>query len=297
MDELLPEESWRIEYVRNNYERELNYARKCLEVAIELVSGSEGILRIHTRGLGRRRVVDVTLNLFQKACTIHRSVIVSCQLGLKSEAETLVRSEFETFLLLDFLLRHRVVLKRNGKACNPPSPLTTLLRTNLYIAHYLLEWTKLVRQCRDEPGLKRIGHGVNVEGTLEALRKVEGELGSDWTWILRHPRGTKTRKSYDVFSARNLAESLGHMQGYVLVYKYWSLHVHGHDVLMDHFYDRRGEALAFFLQEPKVGSILRTSGGTLAFAALAVNKRFKLGLENKIEPLVKRRNNEWLVDD
>ncbi len=86
----------------------------------------------------------VGLGLLAKACKQYRAVGAMVELGLGDVADSIARMMFESMLAIHFVLRAEVNLTRDGVPVGPvPNrPLTTRLRTSLYLANDAIIWTE-----------------------------------------------------------------------------------------------------------------------------------------------------------
>jgi hypothetical protein len=98
---------------------------------------------------------SLALGLYAKACKQFRTIILVGEAGFAGEMTVLTRSLFETALALEFLMRERVVLKREGSEVDidPSRPLTTDFRAQLYAARVAFVTEKRLKEWGERPEL------------------------------------------------------------------------------------------------------------------------------------------------
>jgi hypothetical protein len=144
------------------------------------------------------------------------------ELGLGDGADSLARMMFEAMLAIHFVLRAEVNLTCNGVPFDPvPNrPLTTRLRTSLYLANEAINGRRLVRGLLKTPRLEnQVPPEIRV--TIEQhATEWEGGIGKEWAAQITNARG------YAGVSVQHLAESLGFAELYPSVYRISSSGVH-----------------------------------------------------------------------
>lgn len=213
-----------------------------------------------------------------KLCKQYRAIHTLCELGLTDDAEILVRSMFESSLVVLFLLRRRVVL-RDGRRLPPTPPkggLTVKFRAKLFAADQALKEQKKVSAWLRTPGLKR--HGKKLERFVnDWVDEEEKRLGAAWIRWLK--RGNVFGLNIEV-----MARNLGLERWYAGIYRPQSSKVHASDAI-DHLgWD---DALAMITPklEPDVDSTtdpLHLANVPFLMATDLINARFRLGYDDKI---------------
>ena len=228
-------------------------------------------------------VVFVALGLVAKACKQYLAIGKMVELGLGEVADSNARMLLETMLAVHFILRHRVILKRDGKKLPAiqGKPLTTKFRTSLYLASHALNGRKLANGLLATPGLKR---QMSKEARTEILRQAtewETEIGLDWA--------RRLKEGYAGVKVINLAESLGFERLYHSIYRITSGGVHATDATAHIRLDDDPKAEWRFEAAPSTDGIAKT----LKFASLLLIKilqvadeRLGLGLKERNEKLL-----------
>jgi hypothetical protein len=225
-------------------------------------------------------VVMVGLGLLAKACKQYRAVGAMVELGLGDVADSIARMMFESMLAIHFVLRAEVNLTRDGVPVGPvPNrPLTTRLRTSLYLANDAINGRRLVRGLLQTPGLENhVAPEIRV--TIEQhATEWEGEIGEEWTARITNARG------YAGVSVQHLAESLGFAELYPSVYRISSSGVHAANAASFIDLDDDAESGVRFSASSNTGGI----ANALGFASLMLTNvirladdRLKLGIETQ----------------
>jgi hypothetical protein len=228
-------------------------------------------------------VVIIALGLIAKACKQFRAISEMVELGLGEVADSNARMLFETMLAVHFILRPRVILKRDGKklAAIKGRPLTTKFRTSLYLASDAFNGRKLANGLLATPGLKRqMSKEVQTE-ILKQATEWETEIGPDWT--------KRLKEGYAGLKIVSLAESLGFGPLYHSIYRITSGGVHAADATGHVRLDDDPKAEWRFQAAPGTDGIATT----LKFASLLLIKvlevadeRLGLGLEERKDKLL-----------
>jgi Family of unknown function (DUF5677) len=266
--------------IRNRLEPELKTASAILDLGTTIYTS--GTPMKPGKGLDDF-VVIVALGMVAKACKQYRAIGEMVELGLGEVADSNSRMLFETMLATHFILRPRVVLKRDGKklAAVKGKPLTTKFRTSLYLASAAFSGKKLANGLLATPGLKR---QMSKEARAEILKQAtewETEIGPDWT--------KRLREGYAGVKIVNLAESLGYAPLYHSVYRIASGGVHAGDATGHIRLDDDPKAEWRFQATPSTDGI----ANTLKFASLLMIKilevaddRLGLGLKQRKQRLL-----------
>lgn len=228
-------------------------------------------------------VVVVALGLVAKACKQYRAIGEMVELGLSEVADSNARMLFETMLAVHFILRPRVILKRDGKklAAIKGKPLTTKFRTSLYLASDAFNGRKLAHGLLATPGLKR---QMSKEVRTEIVRQAtewEAEIGLEWA--------RRLKEGYAGVKVINLAASLGFERLYHSIYRITSSGVHATDATGHIRLDDDSKAEWRFGAAPSTDGI----ANTLKLASLLLIKilevadeRLRLGLKARNEKLL-----------
>ncbi|MBV9123154.1 MAG: hypothetical protein JO112_07345, partial [Planctomycetes bacterium] len=161
-------------------------------------------------------------------------------------------------LALEFLLKERVVLKREGTEVDidPSRPLTTNFRAQLYGARVALMAEKRLREWGECPELKAsmgiFGDPGTITAQAAAARSAVGEAW--WKAIRKGPAG---------LTVKDLADSLGVTPYYVMVYGDQSEVAHAGDAFR-HFDVAEDESHGLLDLSPSSDGI----GGRLHLASL-----------------------------
>jgi len=228
-------------------------------------------------------VVVVALGLVAKACKQYRAIGEMVGLGLGEVADSNARMLLETMLAVHFLLRPRVILKKNGKKLPAikDKPLTTKFRTSLYLASDAFNRRKLANGLLATPGLKRQMSKAARTEILSQATEWQTEIGTDWT--------KRLKEGYAGVKVIDLAESLGFGQLYHSIYRIASGGVHAADATGHIRMDDDPEAEWRFRAAPGTDGI----ANTLAFSSLLLirilevaDERLGLGLKERNEKLL-----------
>jgi len=198
-------------------------------------------------------VVVVALALLSKACKQYRAIGEMVEMGLGEVADSNARMLFETMLASEYILRRRVILKREGKKVPvvKGKPLTTKFRTSLYLAKGAFDERKLARGLSGTPGLKReISAKARAEIEKDATER-ETEIGKEW------PKRVK-EAGYAGIKIKDLAESLGYGRLYASVYRITSSGVHASDATSHVRLDEGMDGDWRFLAAPGTDGIAKT---------------------------------------
>jgi Family of unknown function (DUF5677) len=228
-------------------------------------------------------VVVIALGLVAKACQQYRAIGEMVELGLSEVADSNARMLFETMLAVHFILRPRVILKRDGKklAAIKGKPLTTKFRTSLYLASDAFNGRKLAHGLLATPGLKR---QMSKEVRTEIVRQAtewETEIGPDWA--------KRLKEGYAGVKVINLAESLGFERLYHSIYRITSGGVHATDATGHIRLDDDPKAEWRFGAAPSTDGI----ANTLKFASLLLIKIFEVA-DERLGLGLKERNEKLL---
>ncbi|MFC1707481.1 DUF5677 domain-containing protein [Planctomycetota bacterium] len=139
------------------------------------------------------------------------------------EAESFVRTMFETALALHFLLRRQVRPRTNGAVLqHNQRPFSSRFRARMYVAHLIFQKNKLAATYARTPGFKRALPAAAIERARLDAEAAAKELGPFWApRVKRHLTGLNTR---------DLAESLGMLSTYLTLYKWSNAVVHPGDM-------------------------------------------------------------------
>lgn len=186
--------------IRQRLEPELTIASALLDLAIGVYTSETPMAP--AKGLDDL-VVVVALGLVAKACKQYRAIVDIVELCLDEVANSNCRMLFETMLAVNFILRPRVILMKDGKKLKliHGKPLTTKFRTRLYLANNAFNAQKIANAYAATPGLKR---RMSKDARSEARRQAtvwEIEIGPDWT--------RRLKDAYVGVGIIGLAESLG----------------------------------------------------------------------------------------
>ncbi len=266
--------------IRKKLGNELKVASAILDLAVGIYTSGTPIKG--GKGLDAF-VVIVSLGLLAKACKQYRAIGELVELGIGDVADSNCRMLFETMLAVHFILRRRVVLKKDGAklAAIQGKPLTTKFRTSLYLAGNAISGRRTVNAYLATKGLKR---QISKEARVEALRQEtewEAEIGTDWT--------KRLKDGYAGVKVIHLAESLGFGRLYHSIYRITSGGVHAADATGHIQLDDDPNADWRFKVAPSMDGIATS----MEFASLLMikilevaNERLGLGMKEQIEELL-----------
>lgn len=155
------------------------------------------------------------LGLYSKACKQFRSIIILGEAGFGDEVAILTRSLFETALSIEFLMRGKVVLKREGNEVDIDSsrPLTTDFRAQLYFARAALTNEKRLKEWKARAELKD-SMAIRGDPGVIVAQAAAAKTAVSEAWWKALSKGTAAAG----LSVKNLADSLGLLSYYIMVY-------------------------------------------------------------------------------
>jgi hypothetical protein len=263
--------------VEANYHEELAESRELLGLALEMIgSDGQGGLQIPSEPVPEvtNRARSLALGLFAKACKQFRGIIILAERGFGGEVTVLTRSLFDTTLAMNFIMNERVALKREGKQFNPDSsrPLDTDFRTLLYYAYSASIEAKRCRQWREQPELLS---NIELRGTPESIAAqtaaARAAVGEIWWQNLKVGQAG--------LSVRDLADSLGVLSYYLMIYGDQSQVAHACDGFMHfHFDDESNRGSLDLCPSPdSIGVLLRLAGLVFLSTLTGIHNRLKFG--------------------
>jgi hypothetical protein len=214
---MLPFENEVRQELKTNARKELAESRELLRLALDMLgSDGNGNLQVPSKpvpGVGDW-ARSLALGLYTKACKQFRTTIIMVgETGFGGELTLLTRSLFETALALEFLMKERVVLKREGAEVDfdPSRPLTTDFRAQLYGARVALMTEKRLKEWGERPELKGsmaiLGDPGVIAAQAAAAKSAVGEAW--WKALKKGPAG---------LTVKDFADSLGVPAYYVMIY-------------------------------------------------------------------------------
>jgi hypothetical protein len=226
---MLPFEKEVSEEIKLTIQERLDESRELLQLALDMLGHDDrGNFQVPTTpvpGVGHWAWA-LALGFYSKACKQFRSIIMLGEAGFSSEMTVLTRSLFETALALEFLMRENVELKRRGKEVEIDSsrPLTTDFRAELYAARTALVAETQLKKWSERPELKGntsiLGDPGEIAAQAATARKMVGEA---WWKALK--------KGHAGLHVKDLAESLGVISYYLMLYRDQSEVTHAGDAL------------------------------------------------------------------
>jgi len=171
--------------------------------------------------------VALSLGLFVKSCKQTRAVLALAAIGLPSDAESVVRMQFETMVASVFILRPRILLRLGTRRVAPVRGVTfnSAFRAKLYIAHAYGQDRKMYEEMRRTPGIKRVIKKRYLDDFYQQADECRQEIGLVWADRIRNG-GT-----YAGMPLRDLAVNLGFGGLYATLYRHTSATVHATDAL------------------------------------------------------------------
>jgi hypothetical protein len=216
---------------------------------------------------------SLALGLYSKACKQFRTIIMVGEAGFGGEMTVLTRSLFETALALEFLMKERVVLKREGIEVDidPSQPLTTDIRAHLYGARVALMTEKRLKDWGERPELEEcmalLGDPGAIAAQAAAAKNAVGEAW--WKALKKGPAG---------LTVKDLADSLGVPAYYVMIYGDQSEVAHAGDAFR-HF-DMADESHGLLDLSPSpdgIGGGLRLANLVFLGCLTSVHNRLQFG--------------------
>jgi hypothetical protein len=289
---MLPNEENGRRQIREHFEDNFALCEEMLQLGLDALGwgrGPEGQGRIafnsSMKGVSKT-TFWLSLGLFAKCCKQLRSILLLCEHGLVSDADTLARSLFESVLALNFLLSPRLTLRENGKKVqpDPKKPLTTPFRTLLYLAHVAFEDERRTVKFHQTVRLKRLakhlGDSVSIRQTAQNAAQ---RIGTEWTKRL------KGKTTYCGVSIRDLSDSLRVLHWYNSVYDIQSSVVHARDAIGFADFSETSEEESYLDLGPNcdwIGGSLHVSSALFLGAISIVNSRLGLGVDERVDALV-----------
>jgi hypothetical protein len=283
---MLPFEDRALQDVEADYPKELADSCELLQLALRMI-GSTGQGGLNIPGVPVPGVTDrarsLALGLYAKACKQFRGVIILGERGFGDEVTVLTRALFETTLAMNFLMNETVALKRDGKPFDPdPSrPLTTDFRALLYGAHAAFVQAKRYKQWSERPELAASMHLRGDPSQIAAqTTEAKNAVGEKWWDALKGGQAG--------LSVRNLADSLGVLSYYLVVYGDQSEVTHAGDGFM-HF-DLDDGSLDLAPSPASIGGLLRLAALVFLACLTGIHNRlnFGAGTESALNAFAKR---------
>ena len=221
------------------------------------------------------------VGVYTKLCKQYHSICALCELGLTDDANILVRSMFESLLVVLFLLRQKVVFK-HGNRKPPKDRLSVDFRAALYAAKQALNCQKISQAWLETPGLKRDGKKLKQRGD-EQVAEARRVIGSDWIGWLK--KGNMFGLSVEV-----MAKNLGLCKWYQSIYRLQSSGVHAADALHHLECDESMKMITPKL-EPNCDSTtgpIHIATEWFVLATDLINRRFGLGHDEEIRSIMNR---------
>jgi len=174
---VLPFEQVGMDNIKQAFSEDFAFLEELLRLGLEALGWGAG-----HQGQGRLRFVSpirglrmdglrLILGLFAKSSKQLRAIMVLCERGLTSDAETIARNLFESLLAIQFLLKPRLTLLENGKRIQPDKkkPLARSFRASLYDAHLIFQHTRRIARFRKTPRLKRLARHLGDPATFDKM--------------------------------------------------------------------------------------------------------------------------------
>lgn len=276
---MLPFEDQVRQEVQAEYPRDLAESRKLLHLAMDMI-GSDGNGGVNISSAPIPGVTDrarsLALGLYVKAIKQFRGIIILGERGFRSEVTILTRTLFETALAINFIMNETVALKRDGKPFDPdPSRrLTTDFRALLYGAHAAYVQAKRYKQWGERPELRSSMHLRGHQSQIDAqTAQVRNAVGERWWDALKGGQAG--------LSVRNLADSLGVLSYYLVIYGDQSDVAHAGDGFMHFDLDDDGTWLDLAPSSAGIGGLLRLAGLVFLACLTGIHNRLNFGLETE----------------
>jgi hypothetical protein len=274
---MLPFEERVRQDVKTDHHKELTECHELLHLALEMIgcddSGNLDIPSTPVPGV-EDTARSLALGLYAKACKQFRGIIILGERGFGGEVTVLTRSLFETTLALNFIMNESVTLRREGKEFDPDPTrsLTTDFRALLYGAHAAFMESKRYRQWSERPELSS---SIGVRGDPKAIdaqtAAAKQVVGEKWWDALKGGQAG--------LSVRNLAESLGVLSYYLVIYGDQSEATHAGDGFM-HFDvedDRMHGSLDLSPSPAGIGGLLRLASLVFLSCLTGIHNRLQFG--------------------
>jgi Family of unknown function (DUF5677) len=277
--------------IARSYRQDLELAGRFLEFATGTLTGLS--FRGAPPGMDALSTV-VSIGLLVKMCKQTRSVLALVRLGLREDAESLLRLQFEAMLAALFILRRRVRLKRGGRTVKPVAtmPFDSPFRAKLYIAHAYAQDGRMYDEVTRTAGIKRTVGKKFLDSFRAQADDWKKDIGPEWA------ERQKQGKGYAGMPLCDLAASLGLGVLYASLYRHISAAVHATDAVS--FIGSDGDDSLTIEIDPTdkgLGFPIRFTCLFLVRAVSEFNRRFGLGLEADVNVWVDAIASISLDDD
>jgi hypothetical protein len=218
----LPGEEELRHYIRAELSAELQVASDLLDIGTSIFLTP---LRPNPKDPMDPFEVWLCLGIVAKACRQYRGIIALAEIALGDVADNNGRMLAETLLAAEFLMRPTLVLKRGGKPLPEVTgyPLTTGLRTKLYLAHDAASTLKTLREMAKHGEIEKEEAARALALAEQHAREEANEIGEEWAKRL------KDSGSYSGVGVLDLAESIDMPFLYHTFYRPASAGVHATD--------------------------------------------------------------------
>ena len=274
---MLPFEDRARQDVEADYAKELAESRELLQLALCMIgSDGQGGLKVPSVPISgvTDRTRSLALGLYAKSCKQFRGISILGERGFGGEVTVLTRALFETTLALNFIMNETVALLRGRKAFDPdPSrPLTTDFRALLYGARAAFVEEKRHKQWSERPELLSSMHLRGDQQTIAAQTTgARRAVGEKWWGALKGGQAG--------LSVRDLADSLGVLSYYLVIYGDQSEVAHAGDGFMHFDLDDDGGWLDLAPSPAGIGDLLRLAGLVFLGCLTGIHNRLNFGPE------------------
>lgn len=259
---MLPGEEETRRILREEYAEDFQVAREILELASRVLGS---LCADEPRRFGHL-AKTLCVAGFTKLCKHYRSIHALCELGLTQDAGILLRTMFEAFLRVEFLLcRKPPALGRSA----PKDRLTVSFRAKLYVLEDAIRLEKYVRMLKGNAELRSHGAQLEVESG-QRLTEASTLVGQGWMDWLRN-------RTMFGLSTADMARELGWDDWYVGLYRWESRGVHASDFEQHLASDEHGMITPTLYPDTETTTLpIRMANELLLATSDLVNERFRL---------------------
>jgi hypothetical protein len=280
----LPGEDELSEYVRKSLSKEFEVASDLLRLATGIFQSPLGIRPNEANDIFE---LWMCLGVVAKACRQYRGILALADISIGDVAQSNGRMLLETMLAAKWLMEPTVTLKRNGVPISEVAgyPLTTALRTKLYIAYDSESTLTMLRGMAKNAGAHAHEAGEIIARAEKTLKEDRDEIGAKWAD--RQQKG----RSYSGVRIEDLADSLGMTFIYDAFYRPACPGVHGADArkYVDICESEDGGLMLSTSSSARgVAEALVLSSLALVEVLQVANQRWGLEIDENLRPLAER---------
>jgi hypothetical protein len=206
---------------------------------------------------------DVVAGLYAKACKTFRAIMITAEAGLAEDTHILARALFETMLAICWILKE-----------------SSLIRTQMYLAHLSMRDRKNFRYMRTKPDLKPYISDA-------ALAEVEKQV-AEWEEELTAEQMKGLDDRYSGKNIEQTAQEMGLGVTYDVYYRYACGFNHVSDLLSHVAYTEQGKLMLKLAPEPsdELRKAMAMSHAFLRQTIATINDSWGLGKDAEIDATV-----------